>query len=654
MNSKNSSSFFRIVTRFCFLTCVFAAGAIHAQPFSPASPFPGVHEHKALPASVSATALVTSLNAEGALGFAYMYDSAFGGGISPPVSSLFVRNTARPKTHSYKTQPAPTTAAALVTLLNAEGALGFRYFGDMTFDATLPSKYTVSLFTKDNSGATYTYKQLPPASSEATFLAQVNAEGANGFAYVSDVAYPSGGGFLIASLFVKENSSAAVYSYESRPSAVDVTAFLAQANAQGIRGFRYRGDLFVGSSLFSLFMKNSTAQYRFVFEARTPQATAAAYVTQSNAEGARGFVYAGDFAFGGFPTTISSFYVAAVGTARDANGDGNSDLTFRNTTTGELIGFLMNGGAVTSGASLLGPGPWTIIHTADLNGDGKADLIYRNLIDGTIVVFLMNGLSVINSTVLFPAGTPWNISQTGDFNGDGKADLLLRNNDGSLVVWTMDGLSVTGGALVLGAASGFTPTHVADFNGDGKADILLRNVSNGSVVLFTMNGISVTSGGVVLGASSGYTPTHTGDLNGDGKADILFRNDTDGSIVAFLMNGAAVTGSAAIVGAGNWRVNQVADYNGDGKADLLLRNNDGTLIVFTMNGTAVTGSGVVLGANTVWNAVQGGDYNGDGKADIILRNNDGTIVMFLMNGTAVTTGATILTAGPYIVVPTLP
>jgi hypothetical protein len=337
----------------------------------------------------------------------------------------------------------------------------------------------------------------------------------------------------------------------------------------------------------------------------------------------------------------------------DLSGDNKSDLIFRNSTTGDLVGFLMNGGAVQSGAGLLGPGAWTIIHTADLNGDGKADLILKNLVDNTAVIFTMNGLAVTNSTVVLGANSGWTVTHAADFNGDGKADLLLRNTDGSLVVWTMDGISVTGGALVLGAASGFTPTHTADFNGDGKADILLRNVSNGQVVLFTMNGISVTSGSVVLGASSGYTPTHTGDLNGDGKADILFRNDTDGSIVAFLMNGASVTGSAAIVGAGAWRVNQVADYNGDGKADLLLRNTDGTLIVFTMNGTAVTSSGVVLGANTVWNAVQGGDYNGDGKADIILRNNDGTIVMFLMNGTAVTTGATILGPGSYIVVPTL-
>jgi FG-GAP-like repeat len=643
MNCKNSVPSFQIVTRFFFFVCALAAGTVDAQPFSPASPFPGVHEHKTLPASTSATALVTSLNAEGALGFAYMYDSAFGGGISPPVSSLFVRNIARPKAHSYKTQPAPTTASALVTLLNSEGALGFRYFGDMTFDATLPSAYTVSLFTKDNSGAIYTYKQLTPASSEATFLAQVNAEGANGFAYVSDVAYPSGGGFLIASLFVKENSSAAVYSYESRPSAADVTAFLAQANAQGIRGFRYRGDLFVGSTLFSLFMKNSTAQYRFVFEARTPQATAAAYVTQSNAEGARGFVYAGDFAFGGFPTTISSFYVAAVGTLGDANGDGKSDLLLRNSSNGQIDGVLMNGYTATGSATFMAPGSgWTATHIADFNGDGKADILWRHT-DGRVAAWLMNGLVSTGGAIFMSAGSGWTVTHTADLNGDGKADILWRHTDGRVAVWIMDGLGATSGAILLAAPNAWSITHVADLNGDGKADILLRN-TDGTVATWLMNGTTITAGATLLAAPNAWSITHTADLNGDGKADILWRN-TDGTVAAWLMNGISLTGSNTFMAAGSgWSITHMADLNGDGKADILWRNTDGSTATWIMNGLGSTGGASLIPAPNSWSVTYTGDLNGDGKTDLIWRHPDGRLAIWLMNGAAQTAGG--LLAGP--------
>jgi uncharacterized protein (DUF2141 family) len=346
-------------------------------------------------------------------------------------------------------------------------------------------------------------------------------------------------------------------------------------------------------------------------------------------------------------------YGDAFRTPSDFNADGKSDLLFRNGSTGDIVGFLMNGSAVQSSASLVGPGAWTVTHVADLNGDGKADLLLRNLTDGTLVSFLMNGLSITNGTTLLGAGSGWAITHTGDFNGDGKADIMLRHTDGRIVIWLMDGPTVASSATLMGAGSGWSITHAADFNGDGKADLLLRH-TDGRVVVWLMNGVTVDSSATLLPVGgNGYAPTHTGDLNGDGRADILFRNAA-GSIVAFLMNGATVISSAELLGAGAWRVNQVADYNGDGKADILFRNNDGTLVVFTMNGTAVASSAVVLGANTVWNPAQGGDYNGDGKADIVLRNNNGTIDVLLMNGTVVTTRATIVAPGPYTVVPALP
>jgi uncharacterized protein (DUF2141 family) len=348
-------------------------------------------------------------------------------------------------------------------------------------------------------------------------------------------------------------------------------------------------------------------------------------------------------------------YGDALRTLSDFNADGKNDLLFRNGSTGEIVGFLMNGSTVTTSASLLGPGAWTVTHTADLNGDGKADLVLRNITDGTLFAFLMNGLTPASSASLLGAGSGWSITHAGDFNGDGKADLALRHTDGRIVLWLMNGTTVASSATLLGAGSGWSITHAADFNGDGKTDLLLRH-TDGRVVVWLMNGTTVASSATLLPVGgNGYTPTHSGDLNADGKADILFRNDTDGTIVAFLMNGVTITNSKVIqVSTGSWRVNQVADYNGDGKADLLLRNTDGTLVIFTMNGLAITGSAVVLNATTVWNPMRGGDYNGDGKADIILRKNDGSIDVLLMSGTSVTTRATIVAPGPFTVVPALP
>jgi FG-GAP-like repeat len=336
----------------------------------------------------------------------------------------------------------------------------------------------------------------------------------------------------------------------------------------------------------------------------------------------------------------------------DLNGDGKSDLMFHNSTTGEIVGWLMNSATVTEGKLLLGNGPWTVTHNlGGSSGFYNDDVLLKNNADGTVVLWSMNGLAITAGSTLLPAGSGWSVSHVGDFNGDGRDDILLRHADGRIVLWIMGSFDVASGTNLLPAGTGYSAVHVADFNGDGKADILLRNTNDGTVVLWTMNGSTVAAGATILNANSGYTPTHTGDFNGDGKADILWRNNSNGSIVAWLMNGSTVTTGTALLGAGNWYVNQVNDFNGDGKSDILLRNADGTVVSWLMNGTSVTSGATLFGPTTAWAPVKTGDYNRDGKADIIMRNNNGTLVMWLMNGGTITSGYTILGPGFWEVVP---
>ena len=77
----------------------------------------------------------------------------------------------------------------------------------------------------------------------------------------------------------------------------------------------------------------------------------------------------------------------------------------------------------------------------DFNGDGKTDILWRNKSTGQNVVWLMNGTAL--SSYLWidtVADTNWQIVGTGDFNGDGKTDILWRNKStGQNVVWLMNG-----------------------------------------------------------------------------------------------------------------------------------------------------------------------------------------------------------------------
>ncbi len=84
---------------------------------------------------------------------------------------------------------------------------------------------------------------------------------------------------------------------------------------------------------------------------------------------------------------------------------------------------------------------WQISGTGDLDGDGKADLIWRNSRSGDVAEWLMNGAAV-KSWCAFYSALPldWQISGIGDLDGDGKADLILRNTaSGDVMQFAMEG-----------------------------------------------------------------------------------------------------------------------------------------------------------------------------------------------------------------------
>ncbi len=76
----------------------------------------------------------------------------------------------------------------------------------------------------------------------------------------------------------------------------------------------------------------------------------------------------------------------------DFDGDGKTDIIWRNAITGATAIWLMNGGAIVAGGGLHTDPNWEVTHVGDLNGDGKADLIWRH-INGTTAVWLMNGIA---------------------------------------------------------------------------------------------------------------------------------------------------------------------------------------------------------------------------------------------------------------------
>jgi hypothetical protein len=272
---------------------------------------------------------------------------------------------------------------------------------------------------------------------------------------------------------------------------------------------------------------------------------------------------------------------------RDFNGDGTSDLLWRN-TNGLVAAWLMNGlGILQAGGFGTIPSDWVVEGTGDLNGDGKSDIVWRHT-DGTVAVWLMDGLVLLQGAAFGTISATWNIGGTGDLNGDGTSDIVWRNVDGTVGVWLMNGLAYQGVAFGTIPAS-WTISGIGDLNGDGTSDIVWRNV-DGSVGVWLMNGT------VYQGAAFGTIPgtwsiAGVGDLNGDAKSDIVWRN-VDGTVAVWLMDGLVLAQGAALgLIPSDWSLAGMGDLNGDGKSDLVWRHVDGTVAAWLMNGTSISQAG---------------------------------------------------------------
>ena len=199
----------------------------------------------------------------------------------------------------------------------------------------------------------------------------------------------------------------------------------------------------------------------------------------------------------------SDLAIAAVG---DHDGNGFPELILRSTVTGatELWTLSSTGAAVTvqplHGGGNLG---WKIIGSRDFDGDGKSDLLWRDANNGMTLIWLMNGATIRSSQIVHQGGNQdWSIAALGDFDADTKNDIFWRHTPtGMTLLWRMDGASILQSSVVHpGGNLGWTIAGAGDFNGDSKSDILWRESAQGTVLQWQMNGTQITKSAVVFPA----------------------------------------------------------------------------------------------------------------------------------------------------------
>jgi len=275
----------------------------------------------------------------------------------------------------------------------------------------------------------------------------------------------------------------------------------------------------------------------------------------------------------------------------------------------------------------------------DFNGDGNSDILFRNTHTGSVALWELNGNHITSNTTVGSAGLNWHADGIGDFNGDGKSDVLWTSDKGQVAMWEMNGDHIASNTTVGQVGAGWHVAQVADFNGDGKSDVLWQN-DNGKVALWEMDGDHIKSNTTVGSVGSGWHIEAAADFSGDGKADILWQN-ASGKVAMWQMDGDHVAANTTVGSVGStWHVAGADDFNGDGKADVLWQNDKGQVSMWQMNGDHIAAN-TTVGSASGWNVVATGDVNHDGKADVLFQNASGHIAEWQMNGDHIAQNLTV-------------
>ena len=166
--------------------------------------------------------------------------------------------------------------------------------------------------------------------------------------------------------------------------------------------------------------------------------------------------------------TLGSFSFNLSGKTLTYTG---GSLTLGNVPSASIVASAASGGGVqlTIGAAAMAP------HHAhnDFNGDGRSDVLWRND-DGTITDWLgQPGGGLNGNPVYYSVPNSWHIAGTGDFNGDGRSDVLWRNDDGTVTEWLgQPNGALNGNPVYYNVPNSWHIAGTGDFNGDGKSDIL--------------------------------------------------------------------------------------------------------------------------------------------------------------------------------------
>lgn len=283
---------------------------------------------------------------------------------------------------------------------------------------------------------------------------------------------------------------------------------------------------------------------------------------------------------------------------RDFDGDGKSEVFWRNSTSGENVVWRSANQGSSYYAATVPNLNWKVVGSGDFDADGKGDIFWRDSATGQNIIWPSGSAAQLKSLQTIPdAG--WRVVGVGDFNGDSKADVFWRHSSSgqNLIWWAADSNNVTFGTTV---STAWRVAGVGDFNGDGNADVFWRNSSTGENIIWPSGSIVGATSQAVISNQAWQIAT-VGDFNGDGKSDVFWKHSSSGETIVW-PSGSHLGSNYEATVTGSWQVASSGDYNGDGRTDLFWYNatTGGSIVWWSAKAANSTGMNPVF---TTWSPV---------------------------------------------------
>ncbi len=257
----------------------------------------------------------------------------------------------------------------------------------------------------------------------------------------------------------------------------------------------------------------------------------------------------------------------------------------------------------------------------DFNGDGNSDLLFQNSTTGNLRVWLMNRTKPFENAPVPDGGDANQVAVgTHDFDGDNQTDVLTWDpRSGELTIWYMDGTQLLHKSTLPFRIDDYSPVSILDFNRDGSPDILFQSQKGNDILVALMQGETlIAKQPIVFSAelSTSWRVVGSGDFDRDGDYDFVVvhsgltgsRDTADDTLAVLLMDG--TTGRIKVITQlfdRNWQIRAVADFTADGSPDFIWEHfPTGSVGVWEMQGLKIGPQYVLTGTSSLnrgWHVV---------------------------------------------------